>query len=369
MYFGSVKFFKHLIYIVFFGWLAIATVLAIVFGVMYNINVKEEESKSVAAEASKDGMLNIPKNSSAEEVYSILRANGYSADDFVKSIEDIDPEVLEKLYVKDITSDSTTETAATTKNETTPEENTSAPDNTVTSLIPENGKEYETLYPDLYANAPNEALESKNTIYLTFDDGPSVNTPDILNILDKYNIKATFFMCGGNDKKAQSLMKMVAEKGHTIGIHSISHDYEKIYSSVDSFLNDMNNTYMSVYNATGVKPQIMRFAGGSVNDFNTDIYKELTDEVTRRGFTFYDWNVSGEDASTDATWTSIYNNVLTGVKELPNGRAIVLLHDSADKYTTVTTVEDIITALLKKGYKFAPLDNNVKPVQFPFNQN
>ena len=128
----------------------------------------------------------------------------------------------------------------------------------------------------------------------------------------------------------------------------------------------MNATYNSIYEATGVKPQIMRFPGGSINNYNRLVYPQIIAEVTRRGFVYYDWNVSGEDATTHATWTSIYNNVLNGINENTSGRAIVLLHDSADKQLTVTTVEDIIKALLADGYSFEALDNTVKPITFSY---
>ena len=103
-----------------------------------------------------------------------------------------------------------------------------------------------------------------------------------------------------------------------------------------------------------------------INNYNRLIYPQLIAEVTRRGFTYYDWNVSGEDASTHATWTSIYNNVLNGIENNSSHRAVVLLHDSADKQLTVKTVEDIIIALQNDGYTFGQLDNTVKPVTFSY---
>jgi len=130
----------------------------------------------------------------------------------------------------------------------------------------------------------------------------------------------------------------------------------------------MNDTYTNIYEATGVEPDIIRFPGGSINSYNSLIYKQLIAEVTRRGFVYYDWNASGEDAAENVTWTSIYNSVLNGISENASGRAIVLLHDSAGKEMTVKTVEDIIIALTNSGYTFAPLDNSVKPITFSYTE-
>ena len=93
-------------------------------------------------------------------------------------------------------------------------------------------------------------------------------------------------MCGGEDEKSQQLMRDIVNAGHTIGIHSISHDYEKIYSSVESYLDDFNETYTCIYNATGVKPQIFRFPGGSINNYNRFTYMQIIAEMTRRGFVY-----------------------------------------------------------------------------------
>jgi peptidoglycan/xylan/chitin deacetylase (PgdA/CDA1 family) len=288
---------------------------------------------------------------SLEQYYLRMVADGYTSGDIIDFLSDADSEAVD-TYAEEYISDHPEKFDLDAYDAGSGSGSTAA--------------EYTLLYPDLYAEAPTEFTEADNTVYLTFDDGPSENTLDILNILDKYNIKATFFMSGGESDRAKELMKAVADKGHTIGIHSISHEYEDIYQSVETFLADLNETYNCIYEATGVKPQIIRFAGGSINNYNRLIYPQLIAEVTRRGFVYYDWNVSGEDATTHATWTSIYENVLNGISETSTGRAIVLLHDSADKQLTVSTVEDIITKLLDEGYTFDALDHNVKPITFSY---
>lgn len=349
MYFGSVKFFKHLIVTVVICWIAIATGLAVFFGVKLALS-----SKDTAVPAETEETLTIPDDTTLEQVYLVLASKGYTSEDIMKFLEENDSEAVKAFVEEYVRSNAD----LFQKTENTTDDNTALD----TSLS------YTKSYPELYAQLPEEFLSEEKTAYLTFDDGPSQNTLDILRILDEHNIKATFFMCGSETEEGKDIMKKVADAGHTIGVHSRLHDYKVIYNSVEDYLDDFNNTYNNIYDATGVKPNIFRFPGGSINSYNQLVYKQIIAEMTRRGFVYYDWNVSGEDASRSATWTSIYNNVMNGIKENPDGRAIILLHDSAGKDTTARTVEDIIKELENMGYTFKPLDNTVKPITFNYQQ-
>ncbi len=354
MYFGSVKFFKHLIYTVFFAWIAAASFLAVFFGFKY---FKNEEK------------LVIPEGTSIERIFLVMTAQGYSSEDMLSLIESGDKEAFLN-YVRDCIEQNPqiAEEIGILPNEDEGEEEDKTKaetDNTLPAAASDSA--YMTLYPDLYAeNPPTAFKEDSGTIYLTFDDGPSDRTLDILEILNRYDIKATFFFSGGNGEKEQEIMKQVAEAGHTVGVHSISHDYEKVYASVESYLDDFYETYMSIYNATGIKPQIFRFPGGSINNYNRFTYMQIIAEMTRRGFVYYDWNVSGEDAVHGANWTSIYNNIISGIQSNTADRAIVLLHDSQSKEATVLVLEDVIDRLLADGYKFDKLDNTVNPATFTY---
>lgn len=352
MYFGSVKFFKHFIYTVFFGWLAAATFLAVFFGIKYNLEA-EKNTENVTP-ASVEDSLNIPEDTSLKTLFLIMTRNGYTSEEILDIISETDPEALEAYITKyaadhpEVLGEPVGAGAGLTEEDVTPE--------------------YTRLYPDMYVSDPPAKWkeEEGGTIYLTFDDGPSGNTTDVLEILDKYNIKAAFFMCAGEDEKTKERMKAVADAGHTIGVHSISHDYEKIYESVESYLDDFYKTYTCIYEATGVRPRIFRFPGGSINNYNRLIYKQIIAEMTRRGFVYYDWNVSGEDAVRDADWSSIYNNVLKGVRNNSSDRSVVLLHDGYGKDITVTVLEDVIVQLLNDGYGFGQLDETVKPTAFSY---
>lgn len=348
MYFGSVKFFKHLIYTVIVLFLAAIIGCAVLFGVKYAI-VKKENAELVKAASAEE--IKTPEKLPLEQYYLLMAADGYTAEDILDFLAENESGKVDSFAERYIAAN--------------PDKFAIASDN-VGSGAGSTANEYTKLYPDLYAEPAAEFTEKEKTVYLTFDDGPSENTLDILSILEKYDIKATFFMSGGESERSKEIMKAVADAGHAIGIHSISHEYDEIYASVESFLDDMNRTYECVSEGTGVRPQIMRFAGGSINNYNRLIYPQLIAEITRRGFTYYDWNVSGEDATSHATWSSIYNNVLNGIENNSASRAVILLHDSADKQLTVQTVEDIIIALQNDGYSFDKLDNSVKPVTFSY---
>ncbi len=223
------------------------------------------------------------------------------------------------------------------------------------------------LYPDLYAPAAQRnTVDEDKTVYLTFDDGPSVQTPKILEILERYNVKATFFVVGTADEQSQQWMRDIVAAGHTLGIHSYSHNYEKIYASVDAFLEDYNRVYNLIFEVTGTYPVISRFPGGSINGFYGVNYQNILSEVVRRGFVYFDWNVdSGDAAETGLVKVEkLVDNALSRVDSLR--RAVVLMHDSARKSTTVEALPAIIEGYRDAGFTFAPLTAEVAPVIYGY---
>ena len=183
----------------------------------------------------------------------------------------------------------------------------------------------------------------------------------MLHYLDQYDIKATFFVVPQRTDECYALMKQIVDKGHSIGVHSASHKYEKIYASVEAYLEDFNEAWQMIYEATGVKTHIFRFPGGSKNDFNEATRDAIIEEMTRRGFRYYDWNVDSNDAG-GATWTEMYNSIPADIAG--NYRSVVLMHDSAQRENTVYVLEDILRVLTNEGYKFDKINNNTQPVQF-----
>ena len=223
---------------------------------------------------------------------------------------------------------------------------------------------YQALYPDFYAPQTYSANSAPNkTAYLTFDDGPSGNTDIILQTLQEENVKATFFVVGTDNADNLARMRRIVQEGHTIGMHSYSHSYKKIYASVEAFLKDMYQVFNLIKDTTGVTPTCFRFPGGSINSYNKAVYKDIKAEMIRRGFVPYDWNVSSGDASTTKyTPEQLTGYVLNGIGS--KSRIIVLMHDSSSKENSAQAVRQIIIGIREKGFIFAPLDYQTKPILF-----
>lgn len=198
-------------------------------------------------------------------------------------------------------------------------------------------------------------------VYLTFDDGPSIYTDEILDILAEYNIKATFFVIGKSDENSKRLYKRIVEEGHTLGMHSYSHVYKKIYNSVEDFDKDFTKLWKLLYDTTGYKPTIFRFPGGSDNSVNKK-KKEIIKYLKKKNIIYYDWNVVNGDA-TGVTYTKeqLIDNVLKDVAKKKN--CIVLMHDSQAKKTTVESLPELIETLIFGNAEILPLDETVPPIQ------
>lgn len=229
------------------------------------------------------------------------------------------------------------------------------------------GKDYPYTkeYPDLYAEPiqPSPIDENQKVAYLSFDDGPSVLTAEFLDVLKEKGVKATFFVVGQELDTYADLLRRAVDEGHCIGIHSDSHDYEEIYASVDAYLQDFNQIFERVTEITGQKPNIFRFPGGSINAYNRSIYQRLVAEMTRRGFTYYDWTVDSGDAGYSPNVEQMMENInwSTEVYIAP----VVLMHDARSKRLTVDTLPQIIDAYQQAGFTFDTLDHRV-PCYFPY---
>ena len=202
-------------------------------------------------------------------------------------------------------------------------------------------------------------------MYLTFDDGPGQYTAELLDILKKYNVHATFFVTGvGSDE----LLKREYEEGHAIGLHTFSHNYSYIYTSPGAFWADLVRVQERVEAATGYKSFLMRFPGGSSNtvsrryDGGSRIMTALTREANEKGFTYFDWNVTSGDAGETTSTDVIVENVTSQLKE---GSSIVLQHDI--KGFSVAAVERIIQYGLNNGYTFMKLDTTSPTSHHPVN--
>ena len=204
-------------------------------------------------------------------------------------------------------------------------------------------------------------MNTDKVVYLTFDDGPSARTPEVLETLERYGVKATFFVAQAGDAQSMERLRAIAQAGHTLGLHSYSHDYGQVYASVEDYLADCDALNTLIYDAAGTRPQVLRFPGGSINPYNAAIYPELTAEMLRRGFAYFDWNVSGMDTAVGGACGGDPG----GRAPRPGGaRVFLLLHDSAGKQTTVEALPGIIEAYRAAGYLPRPPDGGGTPVVF-----
>ncbi len=199
----------------------------------------------------------------------------------------------------------------------------------------------------------SSSSSGKKICYLTFDDGPSENTLKILDILDKYNAKATFFVI--NTDKIR-YVKKIHDAGHTIGLHSATHNYATIYSGTDAYFSDLNKISNIVKKYTGVESKIIRFPGGSSNTIGQDyLMKKLVKQVGQKGYYYFDWNVDSMDASgNNVSYTKIRDSVLSTT--YGRNSICVLMHDSGAKGSTVTALPGILKGLKKQGYVFKGLN-------------
>jgi peptidoglycan/xylan/chitin deacetylase (PgdA/CDA1 family) len=209
----------------------------------------------------------------------------------------------------------------------------------------------------------SSSSESKKVAYLTFDDGVSKYTNEILDILARYNVKATFFpnWKGNSDEK----YKRIYDEGHAIGNHTYSHEYDDVYTSRDGFISEVNRLNEKIRQVTGYTPVIFRFPGGSNNtvhkNYNKDIMQQAISALSDLGMQYYDWNVNSGDAdsSKGASKDTILSNVLA---RSTMDRAVILMHDTNTKGTTVAALPEIIEGLIAKGYSFGTLIDPDAPV-------
>lgn len=236
----------------------------------------------------------------------------------------------------------------------------------VTDNIKEEAGNYEITYivTDSSGNSHsvkrmvNRVIRNDGFIYLTFDDGPSSTTSEVLDILKEENVKATFFVVNYSDYYATTI-KRIVEEGHTIALHSYTHNYKYIYSSVDSYFEDLLKLKEKVKNTTGIDTKIIRFPGGTSNtisSFNKGIMTTLVKKVKERGFIYFDWNVDSRDAGGAKTSTDVYNNVMNNLKI--NRNNVVLMHDFGNNKKTIDALSMIIKDAKNRGYTFDKITNN-----------
>lgn len=204
--------------------------------------------------------------------------------------------------------------------------------------------------------------------YLTFDDGPSLNTMEILNILDRYHVKATFFVKGNEEPYAKRCYQEMISRGHSIALHSYTHDYSIVYRSTESFFQDLNRLETMLQEEYGIKSRIVRLPGGSNNRLRHQgstkpIINGILQQLKEKGYIYFDWSIDSTDGfSPSITEQQIITAVQKGTKNQKHVN--ILLHDINSMKNTVKALPDIIEFLKKEGYTFDTIDETTPKMQF-----
>lgn len=245
------------------------------------------------------------------------------------------------------------------------------PDNS--QMIPDSGG---NIAPDMEQPEGQETAQADTSskeeagqqaghkVYLTFDDGPGKYTEEILDILDRYDVKATFFVVGQEAEKKPELVQEIVNRGHTLGMHSYSHDYEEIYQSEEAFEADLSKVQDCLYEITDEISLVYRFPGGSSNMISTIDMHVFADCLAARGIRFFDWNISsGDGSSTVQEAATIVENCTVDKGITRRETSIILMHDAAQKHTTVEALPGIIENILKmEDTAILPITENTQEV-------
>ncbi len=212
----------------------------------------------------------------------------------------------------------------------------------------------------------NIVFAQQRIMYLTFEDGPGPYTQDILNILDDYHIKATFFVTGLNNDYTH-LLKTVSAEGHMLGLHSFSHDCTEIYSSVEAYFTDLGKISSLVKKETNTVSDFIRFPLNTDNteslSYDTAIIAKLHEHCENLGYTYYDWNVDSGDEDPDLTADEIYENVIQKVQG--KDKVMLRMHDGNTQKATKEALPRILKELVRQGWEFRIIDDSTET----FHQN
>ncbi len=222
---------------------------------------------------------------------------------------------------------------------------------------------YEEEKEDTTQNTAGTYQNNGKKVYLTFDDGPSIYTDELLDILKANNIQATFFVVYNDDESLWPIYNRIVDEGHTLAMHSYSHVYEDMYASEESFVQDVENIHDFLYEQTGVDCTYYRFPGGSSNTVADVDMDSCIEYLHEEGITYFDWNsLSGDAVDTSLSPEQLNENIMSYVNT-NQGDSIVLLHDLKNNYNTIEGLQALIDTLKEEGYIIAPIDEKTVPVQ------
>lgn len=213
----------------------------------------------------------------------------------------------------------------------------------------------------------DEDLYKGQRVYLTFDDGPSDNTDAILDKLAEYNVKATFFVVMNTDTESVERYKRIVAEGHTLAMHSATHVYSQIYSSMEAYISDVQTLSDYIMEVTGVRPLFYRFPGGSSNTVSDISINDCVEYLEKENIVYIDWNVASGDADSNNVPASVIaSNVINGIGNKSD--SVVLMHDAKTKKTTVQALDEILQYMADTGINVLPITEGTTPVHHRINK-
>lgn len=231
-----------------------------------------------------------------------------------------------------------------------------------TSLDMEETPDYSGVVRGIDTDDNMAAEGDTHYVYLTFDCVPGKNTDAILDVLDLYQLKATFFVSGKVNEEYYETLNRIVSEGHTLGMHSYSNQYSTIYASTDAFSRDLTQISDFLYDVTGVRSDYYRFPGGSSNEISNVDMAEFVHILNSNKISYFDWNVSAGDAASNYSAEDVVANVTDGVRQYKT--SVVLLHDAPDKSTTVEALTPLIDELRAMDAQILPIDENTTLIQY-----
>jgi peptidoglycan/xylan/chitin deacetylase (PgdA/CDA1 family) len=200
--------------------------------------------------------------------------------------------------------------------------------------------------------------EQTYKVYLTFDDGPSTNTEEVLDVLISYNVKATFFVIGQTGEYETSLYKRIISEGHSLALHSYSHNPEEIYSSLTNYIKDFERLIDWIFEVTQTSPKVCRMVGGSNSSYcSKSLRSQILKYFEDNGYTCYDWDIDPHDSGSYAlASSSIADNIIKESKKKPDQDLVILMHDDAIRKTLADSLDITIPYFIEQGYVFDVLD-------------
>ncbi|ANS76961.1 hypothetical protein AWM70_22210 [Paenibacillus yonginensis] len=221
----------------------------------------------------------------------------------------------------------------------------------------------QAFIPESKSTSTFKSAVPAKTVYLTFDDGPSRLTANVLDILDKYQVKATFFVLGQQAQRSPELIRQIAEGGHALGNHTYDHDYDKLYHNFSDFWGQIKQTEEILRGITGNRPQWIRAPGGTYGHFDQTYF----DLLAQAGYKVFDWDVDSGDSERKGVPVSEIIKKATDTGGL--NQIVLLMHDGSGHDNTVKALPQIIEYYKNKGFAFAAIGPDTKPVQSPVSKH